>query len=134
MARIELPANLPMPNGSVGLRAEQPADAAFLRRLFDMSRPLAAQLAHLPADLRDAIMQGQFHAQCQGHRAQFPQAQGFVMTVEGAPVGRLLVDDSGMTLHIADLALLPGWRGQGIGTMLLLHLAGTAAPRGLRLS
>ena len=134
MARIELPAMLQTLTGNFGLRPEQAADAAFLRQLFDTSRPLTAQLAHLPGELREMVLQGQFQAQCQGYLAQFPHARGFIVQDKDEPVGHLLFDEENTGLHIIDLALLPQWRGQGIGTSLLLHLAGAAVPRGLSLS
>ena len=115
------------------LRPECPGDTAFLRAVFDASRPLAAQLAHLPAALRETILRGQFQAQRAGLGAQYPQAQNLIIMVQGTPAGHLMFDDTGEATHIADIALLPGWRGQGIGTALLLSLARAAAPRGLAL-
>jgi ribosomal protein S18 acetylase RimI-like enzyme len=104
------------------LRPERPGDEIFLRQLFDSSRPLAAQLAHLPADLREMILRGQFQAQRAGHAAQFPHAARLLILVQDAPAGRVMFDATGQTLHIADIALLPAYRGQGIGTKLLRAL------------
>ena len=133
MARIELPETMRSAKGFLRLRPERIDDAIFLRTLFDASRPLAAQLAHLPADLRETVLRGQFMAQRQTLAAQYPQASALIIVVEDELAGRLLFDAAGDALHIADIALLPSRRGQGIGTQLLQALAAAAAPRGLSL-
>lgn len=48
---------------------------------------------------------------------------------QGQPIGtgRLLPDG-----HIGRLAVLPLWRGRGVGSAMLEHLIGEAARRGLR--
>jgi ribosomal protein S18 acetylase RimI-like enzyme len=133
MTSLAVPACLASPAGTLRLRPETAEDAAFLREVFDASRPLAAQLAPLPEALRETILAGQFQAQRAGLGAQYPRAHNLVIMVEDTPAGRLIFDDTGATLHIADIALSPAWRGQGIGTALLLELARSAEPRGLTL-
>lgn len=132
MASLSPPEDwLPAPGPA--LRLEEAADTAFLRALFETSRPLAAQLAHLPETLRTQLLDMQFHAQHQGYKAQFPQAQPWIITSAGQNAGRLLYDVTDVKLYIVDIALLPGWRSQGIGSALLTGLARAAAPRGLSL-
>ncbi len=133
MARIELPEIVQTVAGFFHLRPEQPDDATFLRRLFDATRPLAAQLAHLPAEMREMVLRGQFQAQSQSLRGQYRQGQALIILSGDAPMGRLLFDAAGPAVHIADIALLPASQGQGLGTALLLALAAAAAPRGLSL-
>ena len=115
------------------LRPEQPDDETFLRTLFDASRPLAAQLAHLPPEMREMVLRGQFQAQSQALHGQYREAEALIILRNDEPAGRLFFDAAGATVHIADIALLPASRGQGIGTALLLALAAAAAPRGLSL-
>ena len=133
MARIELPEIIHTATGFLRLRPEQPDDATFLRALFDASRPLAAQLAHLPAEMRDMVLRGQFQAQAQALRGQYRQGHALIILHGNEPAGRLFFDAAGPTAHIADIALLPASQGQGLGTALLLALADAAAPRGLSL-
>jgi len=128
MASVDLP-EIP----GLQLRPQQQADEPFLRLLFDAARPLAGQLAHLPAQLRETIMRGQFQAQTASLAAQFPQAAALIILVAEEPAGRVMFDAAGDTLHIADIALLPGRRGHGLGTALLQGLAAVSAPRKLSL-
>jgi ribosomal protein S18 acetylase RimI-like enzyme len=133
MARIELPEIVQTAAGFLRLHPEQADDETFLRRLFDATRPLAAQLAHLPAEMRELVLRGQFQAQSHSLRERYRQGQALIILSGGAPAGRLFFDAAGPAVHIADIALLPGCQGQGIGTALLLALAAAAAPRGLSL-
>jgi ribosomal protein S18 acetylase RimI-like enzyme len=128
MASIDLP-EIP----GLQLRPQWPADEPFLRLLFDASRPLAGQLAHLPTELRETIMRGQFQAQTASLEAQFPQAAALIILVAEEPAGRVMFDATEATLHIADIALPPDRRGQGLGTALLQALAAAAVPRTLSL-
>jgi ribosomal protein S18 acetylase RimI-like enzyme len=135
VARIALHGEMRTPAGLLfRLREERVGDELFLQQLFEESRPLAAQLAHLPATLRAPLLHGQYQAQRQGFTAQFPAARWLVILAGEGPAGRLVYDDGTAMLHIADLALLPAWRGQGIGTALLLTLAAAVAPLPLALS
>jgi ribosomal protein S18 acetylase RimI-like enzyme len=49
-----------------------------------------------------------------------------VIVVGGEPAGRLYLDRSGSELHVLDIALLPPFRGRGIGSRLLGQLAAEA--------
>lgn len=133
MARITGTEVLTTSAGTLRLRQERPADAEFCFTLFRSARPLEAQLAHLPPDLRATLMRGQFLAQAAGHQAQHPGATPWLLELDGAPVGRLLLDESGPAWHVVDLALLPAWRGQGVGTALLRHLRQQAQQAGAKL-
>lgn len=133
MARIELPETIETAAGILRLRPERTDDATFLRALFEASRPLAAQLAHLPAEMRELVLRGQFQAQSQALRGHYPQGEALIILQDDAAIGRLFFDAAGPAVHIADIALLPASQGQGIGTALLLALAAAAAPRGLSL-
>ena len=96
---------------AAGLRPATTADAAFERRVFIESRP---ELAFLP----EHVMSQQFAAQC----AQHGDAERWVITWDGDPVGRVLVRESAAELRIIDIAVLTSHRGRGIGSHVLAHL------------
>ena len=102
---------------SVRLRPATDGDVALLAELFRASRPELAQLP-LPEDQVDAMVALQWRAQRSGHRSSIPDAADWVMEVDGAPVGRVLVDP-GPPVTIVDLAVLPPHRGAGVAAAAL---------------
>jgi GNAT superfamily N-acetyltransferase len=99
-----------------------PEDERFLRTLFAQVRgPEFAPLG-LPADALDQLLSMQFQAQAHSYRRAHPEARFDVVTVEGSPVGRLVVDRSGSAIHLIDIALLRAHQGRGIGTELVSAL------------
>ncbi|MGR4865246.1 GNAT family N-acetyltransferase [Caulobacter sp. LARHSG274] len=126
-------ADLPLPG--FALRPEAPADAAFRLALFRTSRGPGWDQLRLPPDLLARIMEQQFHAQTQGYRAAYPAARLEIVTVgDDKPVGRLATDLGADALHLVDIALVPDWRGRGLGGAILRRLIGEAEARGLPLT
>ncbi|HKP89928.1 MAG TPA: GNAT family N-acetyltransferase [Thermoleophilaceae bacterium] len=80
-----------------------------------------------------AFVEQQFTAQDTDYRRNWPNAAFDVIEVDGRPAGRLYVDRSDSELHVLDIALLPGFRGRGLGTRLLAELAEEAAGAGVPL-
>lgn len=104
--------------------------AALLRRLFDAER--APDFAHLDAPLRSMLLDMQYRAMTADRAARYPQAADRVIELDGAPVGRLLVDRSTDTTTLVDVALLPAARGRGLGGALLTALCAEGRPVTLR--
>jgi ribosomal protein S18 acetylase RimI-like enzyme len=52
-------------------------------------------------------------------RLDHPNAERKIVLVEEAPVGRLITDGSGGHIEVIDVALLPEYRGHGIGTSVM---------------
>jgi ribosomal protein S18 acetylase RimI-like enzyme len=112
------------------LRPAGADDAALLRRLFDAER--APDFAHLDAPLRSTLLDMQYRAMTADRAARYPQAADRVIELDGAPVGRLLVDRSTDTTTLVDVALLPAARGRGLGGALLTALCAEGRPVTLR--
>jgi len=115
------------------LRPETGADIPFLLELYASTR--AAELAPVPwsAEQKQAFLASQFQAQRTHYRTYFPDCAFDVIEQRGAPAGRLYLDVRRSQLHIIDIALLPDWRGRGIGTAILeaLQAAARAAGKGV---
>lgn len=115
-----------------GLRLRQVdvADRPFLEELYGSVR--APELAPLawPADQKRAFVAMQFDAQDREWRARYDPAGFFVLLVDGAPAGRLYLARLDGELRIVDLALVPGQRGRGVGSSLLLDLLSLADGEG----
>lgn len=109
-------------------------DRDFLVELYGSVR--APELAHLPWDdatLR-AFVEQQYAAQDAHYRGNYPGATLDVVEVDGERAGRLYVHRGPSDIRIMDIALLPSFRGWGIGTGLLRALLDEAAGSGRKLS
>lgn len=109
------------PQGLLRLRPERDTDAAFRFQLFCASLP---DLAMLPLDgtALDQLMGFQFRAQAQDYRANYPRARFDIIERDGVLIGRIVVDRSGASVHIVDLALLPTERNHGAGSAIMRAL------------
>lgn len=123
-----------MPADLVGegfaLRAEREEDGSFLAALYASTR--ADELAQVPwsDEQKRAFLAQQFAAQRLHYRTQIPGCLFQVIEKDGEGVGRLYLQWRQTQLHIVDIALLPQWRRQGIGTALLRGLIDAAAAAG----
>jgi GNAT superfamily N-acetyltransferase len=113
------------------LRAVEPADARFLRRLYASSRADELAVIGWQPEQLEAFLEMQFSARERHYGEQFPAADDFVILVGGQPAGRLCVDRSGGEMRIVDIALLPEHRGSGIGGALIAGLQEEALAAGL---
>jgi len=98
------------------LRPALPADVDFEHFLYASTRD---DLRPLGPEVFDGLVGMQFRAQTMSIRLDHPQADHKIVIVEEAPAGRLIIDETGEQIKVIDVALLPEYRGQGIGTSLL---------------
>jgi ribosomal protein S18 acetylase RimI-like enzyme len=110
------------------LRPATPADVPFLT---DVSIAATRDQGRLPADFDEQEWRAGFAEWSAGLITAGPGT--FVIERDDAPVGRLRLVDSPDSLEVAGLQLLPSAQSRGIGTGVLLRLAGDAAPRPLTL-
>jgi ribosomal protein S18 acetylase RimI-like enzyme len=115
---------------SLQLRPATEADEAFLRSVYAAARVDEVAAFGWPDAQLAAFLTQQFAAQRANYRAAHPDAVEAVIEVDGQQAGRLYVD-RGATLVVLDIALLPEYRGQGIGTALLRSLQVDAAAFGV---
>jgi ribosomal protein S18 acetylase RimI-like enzyme len=79
---------------------------------------------------KEAFLRMQFEAQSTWYREQYVGATFDVIVVGGEPAGRLYVRRGEKEIRIIDIALLPEYRGSGIGTTLLRDLLAEADAAG----
>jgi ribosomal protein S18 acetylase RimI-like enzyme len=115
---------------SISLREATPADKAFLIDVYASTRAEELALVAWSQDQRQAFVKFQFDAQHSYYHEQFPQANFQVILNQGEPVGRLYVLRQEDWIKILDIAVLPHYRGQGIGTTLVQELLAEAADTG----
>jgi ribosomal protein S18 acetylase RimI-like enzyme len=113
------------------LRPETEADIPFLMRLFASTRE--DELATVPwtVEQKQAFLAQQFAAQRHHYRNFIDGCIFDVIEHDGEPAGRFYLQERPSRLHMVEVALLPAWRGQGVGTALLeaLQEAGRASGR-----
>jgi ribosomal protein S18 acetylase RimI-like enzyme len=106
-------------SGAVTLRQATPRDYDFMRLLYHSTR--AEELAQFPFDemQKVAFLDQQFAAQYQHYGIHYPTCERNIIERDGEPVGRLWLDEWKDQIRLVDIALMPQWRGSGIGTRLL---------------
>lgn len=111
-----------------------PDDSDFLLFLYASTR--RAELAPLgwPEAAQDTFIKMQFDAQTRYYRESFPNARHYVICVDGARAGRLVVNRSETEMVIVDITLLPAFRRRGVGGGLVRALMEEADAEGLRVS
>jgi ribosomal protein S18 acetylase RimI-like enzyme len=103
----------------VVLRPAAEADEALLRAVYASTR--AEELARTPWDdeQKAAFLGMQFEAQRAHYTTAYPGAAHDVVVVDGEDAGRLYVDRAPDEIRVVDIALLPPFRGRGVGSGLL---------------
>lgn len=108
------------------LRPVTPDDRDFLLRLYASTREEELAQVEWPSGQKAAFLEQQFTAQDIHYRENYPGAALDVIEVDGAAAGRLYVARWPREIRIMDIALLPEFRGRGIGGALLRELCAEA--------
>lgn len=122
---------------SVGTRAWlRPACAEDEGVLFDVfSSTWQHAVATMPDPaIRRHFLRIQYTSQEGRFASRYPALERYVVVADAEPVGRLYLQWTDDTLHIVDVALLPPYRHQGLGTRLTTELMEQAAARGCRVA
>ena len=117
----------------VETRPVAPADDEFLLDVYASTR--ADELAPVPwtDEQKRAFLRMQLDAQRGEYFKRFPDSDYRVILVGGRPAGRLWVARTPTQIRLLDIALLPEFRGRGLGARLVLELAEEARRAGLPL-
>lgn len=116
-------------HGNVCLRAAMEADRCFLHAVYASTRTAEFLDAGWGAHEVHTLLAGQFTTQDTYYHRHYPHGRFDVVQVGETPVGRLYHDWSGSDARVIDIALLPAYRGAGIGTRLMRALVAEAARR-----
>jgi GNAT superfamily N-acetyltransferase len=114
-------------HGEVSARPELlPEDGGFLLALYaTVRKPELTGLGWSAAE-QEAFIRMQFDAQIRHYRGCYPDARYSVIWVGGERAGRMIVRRSDEEILIVDIALLPEFRGAGIGSALVRRLLAEA--------
>ncbi|HEY6141212.1 MAG TPA: GNAT family N-acetyltransferase [Thermoanaerobaculia bacterium] len=116
--------------GAVTLRPATDADYDFMRRLYHSTR--AEEMQHFPfSDEQKAFfLDQQFAAQYEHYGIHYPTCERNVVESGGVPIGRLWLDEWRDQIRLVDIALMPEWRGSGVGSLLLHGVLGRGRKAG----
>lgn len=116
---------------AVHRRPAQDSDLAFLSQVYASTR--AEELAPVPwpDDVKAAFLRSQFEAQHSHYHQHYADANFDVIMLDETPIGRLYVHRTSGEFRLMDIALLPEYRNQGIGSALIGALLAEADAKGV---
>ncbi len=107
----------------ITFRPIRTADFPFLQQVYASTRREEVdQLVDWTEQQKEDFLAQQFHAQHTFYQQQFAAAEYLVVLLDGKPAGRLYIDRRPDEIRLIDIALLPAFRGRGIGSALLKDL------------
>jgi ribosomal protein S18 acetylase RimI-like enzyme len=115
----------------ISLRPATAGDEQFLKRVHRAARhwEFAFLLQSGEAELYHKIMAQQYDSQHRFYFAAYDQAQYAVIQWTDQAIGRLYVDYRDDEVRVLDIAILPDYRGRGIGRIVMTGLCLEAAMR-----
>jgi ribosomal protein S18 acetylase RimI-like enzyme len=123
------------PSGFLQLRPIEPADEVLLFSIYASTRE--EEMAMVPdwtAEQKTAFLTQQFQAQHQYYQQMYQNKQFGILLYNEQPAGRLYLDHRADEVRIVDIALLPDFRGLGLGEGALRGILNEAAAAGKRVT
>ncbi len=106
----------------VSLRPRNEADAAFLFSVYASTRAEELAQTGWETPQKESFLRMQYEAQRRCYDSDYPGAEFLIILVDGKGAGRLYAHRRVTEIRVMDIALLPEFRGRGIGTGLLRGL------------
>src|SRR5450755_1397194 len=102
----------------VSLQPVRPSDEPLLYQTFASTRADEMALTGWNAEQQEAFLRMQYEAQRRSYGMDMPDAEYSVIRRNENAVGRLILNRTPEEIHVVDIALLPAFRGLGIGGTL----------------
>jgi ribosomal protein S18 acetylase RimI-like enzyme len=120
----------------IQLRPASSGDEEFLLQLYLATPPIEAASWNMDATAREQLLWMQFRGRAQTYTAQYPDAEDWIICLSEETdiqirVGRHLVLRQQDSILGIDLAVLPGYQRQGIGSRVLREIQRQCAADGL---
>lgn len=106
-------------------------DDTFLYHLYASTREDELAVLDWTPQQKEAFLVMQFKAQHTFYMQEFAGSSFDIIEHDGQPIGRLYVDHRPDEIRIIDIALLPEFRGRGIGSRYLTGIQQESCQRGL---
>ena len=123
--------NLPA-RDAITFRPALPADVPFLRYLYGTTREMELRVVPWTEEQKSQFLDLQFNAQKSHYEEFYPHCEFLVIETEGTAIGRLYIDRGPAEIEIIDIALLPEYRGHGLGRVLLEEILSEGEETGRR--
>ena len=110
------------------------ADLSFLLAVYASTREEELAQTGWSQQKKQIFLQMQFNAQHQHYQTYYPEGNFDLISVNGVNAGRLYSEVWPTQIRIIDIALLPQYRGNGVGSLLLRNLLKAAKLKHLEVS
>ena len=118
----------------ISLRPIRDEDLPFLLSVYASSRQEELDQVVWGPGQREAFLAQQFGAQHAWWQEHYAGATFDLIEVDSVPAGRFYVHRGSNDIRVVDIALLPGYRGSGVGSRLLEGVFEEADGAGKRVS
>jgi GNAT superfamily N-acetyltransferase len=110
----------------ISYRPAGEGDLPLLSAVYASTR--AEELAPLgwPDEIKQQFLAHQFNAQHVDYERNFPDAERLLIVRDGEDIGRLYIIELSDHVLVMDIALLPPWRGLGIGAAIFADIKAQA--------
>lgn len=102
-------------------------DLPFLQALYASTRTEEMALSGWNDTQIEAFLALQFRAQHEHYQQHYPNARFELILSDAKPIGRLYLDQWDDEYRLIDIALLPKYRNQGLGSRILKQILALAA-------
>lgn len=113
------------------LRPVNAGDEEFVYQVYASTREAEMALVDWPAEQKAAFLRMQVNAQTDHYKNYYSNAQYRVIQRAGVSLGRLITEQLPDSILVIDIALLPQYRGTGIGTAVMKYVMGEATQIGV---
>jgi len=110
----------------LSLRPVEAGDEEFVYQVYASTREAEMALVDWTAEQKEAFLRMQIHAQQDHYKIYYSNAQNRIIQRDSTPLGRLITEQLKDSLLVVDIALLPQYRGAGIGTAVMKYVMGEA--------
>lgn len=106
----------------IGFEAVKEEHRSFLFEVYAGTREEELRQTGWDETQQHAFLSMQFELQHRQYQQSYPNKDFRIILIDGQRAGRLYLDRSAKEIRIVDIALLPAFRGRGVGTRLLNEL------------
>jgi len=117
--------------GPITLRSIKNRDRDLLYCIYASTREDELSVLDWSRAQKEEFLRQQFEAQHAYYIEQFTNAAFDLIVLDRSPIGRLYVDRRSNEIRVIDIALLPEYRGKGIGSRLMMTILSEARLAGL---